>query len=293
MKNLGDLNYFLGLQIQYPAEGIFVHQSKYILDVLTKANLLDCKPCLTPCHPNHKLLKDGSLPYSDPAHYRSIVGALQYLTFTRPDIAYAVHQVCQFMHTPLDTHYLAVKRILRYLKGTMSHGLLYKKGSLDMTAFTDADWAGDPNDRRSTTGFVIFLGTNPISWSSKKQQSVSRSSTEVEYRAMALIAAKIVWLQQLLTDLHCPLVKKPVLGCDNISAMALSSNHVLHSRAKHIEIDCHFVRQRVTRRDFLLQHVSSAQQVADVLTKGLCSPQFDYHCSHLMLGPPVHEVERG
>lgn len=94
MKNLGDLNYFLGLQIQYPVEGIFVHQSKYILDVLTKANLLDCKPCVTPCHPNHKLLKDGSLPYSDPAHYRSIVGALQYLTFTRPDIAYAMHQVC-------------------------------------------------------------------------------------------------------------------------------------------------------------------------------------------------------
>ncbi|XP_021805661.1 uncharacterized protein LOC110749783 [Prunus avium] len=124
MKNLGDLHYFLGLQIQYPADGIFVHQSKYILDVLAKANLLDCKPCVTPCHPNHKLLKDGSLPYSDPAHYCSIVGALQYLTFSRPDITYAVHQVCQFMHASFDTHYYAVKRILRYLKGTMSHGLL-------------------------------------------------------------------------------------------------------------------------------------------------------------------------
>lgn len=187
------------------------------------------------------------------------------------------------MHTPLDTHYLAVKHILRYLKGTMSHGLLYKKGSLDMIAFTDADWAGDPNDRRSTTGFVIFLGTNPISWSSKKQQYVSRSSTEVEYRAMVVIAAKIVWLQQLLTDLHCPLVKKLVLCCDNISAMALSSNHVLHSHAKHIKIDCHFVREIVTNEDFLLQHVSSSQQVADVLTKGLCSPQFDYHYSNLCL----------
>ncbi|CAL8999831.1 unnamed protein product [Prunus brigantina] len=154
-------------------------------------------------------------PSDDPAHYRSIVGALQYLTFTRPDIAYVVHQVCQFMHSPLDTYYLAVKRILRYLKGTIDHGLLYKKGSLDMTAYTDAYWAGDPNDRRSTTGFVVFLGSNPVSWSSKKQQSVSRSSTEAEYRAMAVTAAEVVWLQQLLSDLHCPLLRKLILCCDN------------------------------------------------------------------------------
>ncbi|CAL9031837.1 unnamed protein product [Prunus brigantina] len=197
------------------------------------------------------------------------------------------------MHSPLDTHYLAVKRILRYLKGTIDHGLLYKKGSLDMTAYTDADWAGDPNDRRSTTGFVVFLGSNPVSWSSKKQQSVSRSSTEAKYRAMAVIAAEVVWLQQLLFDLHCPLLWKPILCCDNQSAMALSSNPVLHSRAKHIEINCHFVCEKVTRGDLHLQHVSSAQQVADVLTKGLCSPSFTFHCSTLMLGPPVHEVEWG
>ncbi|XP_021811484.1 uncharacterized protein LOC110754690 [Prunus avium] len=194
MKHLGALHYFLGLQIQYPSNGIFIHQSKYIHHVLMKANLLDCKPCVMPYHPNHKLLKDDNFPYSDPAHFHSIVGALQYLTFTRPNIAYVVHQVCQFMHSPLDTHYLAVKRILRYLKGTIGHGLLYKKGSLDLTAYTDANWACDPNYCRSTTDFVVFLGSNPVSWSSKKQQSVYRSSTEVEYRVMAVTAAEVVWL---------------------------------------------------------------------------------------------------
>lgn len=157
------LYYFLGLHIQYTYAGISVTQSKYIKDVLFKANLSECKPCVTHSHPNHKLLGDGNLPFFDPTHYRSLVGALQYLTFTRPDIAYSVNQVCQFMHSPFETHYLVVKRILRYLKGTMHHGLTLCKGSLDLHAFTDADWASDPNDRRSTTGYVIFLGSNLVS----------------------------------------------------------------------------------------------------------------------------------
>ncbi|BBG96752.1 transposable element gene [Prunus dulcis] len=199
--DLGHLHYFLGLHIQYTYAGISVTQSKYIKDVFFKANLFEFKPCLTPSHPNHKLLGDDNLPFSDPAHYRSLLGALQYLTFTKPDIAYSVNQVCQFMHSPLETHYLAVKRILRYLKGTMRHGLTFHKGSLDLHAFTDADWASDPNDRRSTIGYVIFLGSNPISWYSKKHQFVSRSSIVAEYRVIAATATKIVWLQQLLTDL--------------------------------------------------------------------------------------------
>ncbi|XP_017186642.2 uncharacterized mitochondrial protein AtMg00810-like [Malus domestica] len=130
--------------------------------------MVDCKPCDTPCLPYNRLLKDNSSPFNNPAAYRNIVGALQYLTFTRLDIAFAVHQVCQFMQAPMVSHYIAVKRIMRYLKGTMSFGISYFARDLHLKAFSDADWAGDPNDRRSTTGLVVFLGGNPISWSSKK-----------------------------------------------------------------------------------------------------------------------------
>ncbi|CAN6727335.1 unnamed protein product [Malus baccata var. baccata] len=286
MKDLGILHYFLGLQIDYHSPGLFVHQSKYVHDLLQRMNMLECKPCLTPCHPNQKLLTHGSPSYSDPTHYRSIVGALQYLTFTRLDIAYSVNQVCQFMHSPLDSYYVAVKRILRYLRGTIGWGIFFQPGSLCLRAYTDADWAGDPNDRRSTTGFVVFLDSNPISWSSKKQHTVSRSSTEAEYRAMATTTAEVVWLQQLLQDLHLDISSPPSLHCDNVSAMALATNPVLHSKAKHIEVDCHFVRERVQQGVISLQFVASTTQFADIFTKGLCSPLFTTHCSNLMLGLP-------
>ncbi|TQD92897.1 hypothetical protein C1H46_021377 [Malus baccata] len=139
MKDLGLLHYFLGLQIDYHPQGLFVHQSKYVQDLLQKTDMVQCKSCTTPCHPNQKLLNQGSPLYSDPTHYRNIVGALQYLTFTRPDIAYSVNQVCQFMHTPLDSHFVAVKRILRYLRGTIDWGVCFRPGSFDIRAYTDAD----------------------------------------------------------------------------------------------------------------------------------------------------------
>lgn len=164
------------------------------------------------------------------------------------------------MHSPLEDHYVVVKRILRYLRGTIGLGLYFRPGSMDIKAYTDANWAGDSNDRRSTTGFVVFLGSNPISWSSKKQHTVGRSSTEAEYRAMATTTTKVVWLQQLLKDLHISSSSIPLLHYDNISAMALATNPILHSKAKHSEIDCHFVRERVQQGTILLQLVSSAEQ---------------------------------
>ena len=130
--------------------------------------MMDCKPCKTPCAAASRLSKTEGTLLADPSTYRSIVGALQYLTFSRPDIAFSVNSVCQFMHSPTDIHFAAVKRILRYLKGTLDLGVLYQPGSLDLSAFTDADWAGDPSDRRSTSGFCVFLGSNPITWGAKK-----------------------------------------------------------------------------------------------------------------------------
>ena len=283
ITDLGSLHYFLGIQITHTSTGLFLSQSKYVEDLLLKSEMVDAKPCDTPCLPYHRLLKEDGEPYPNPTVYRSIVGALQYLTFTRPDIAFSVHQVCQFMQNPMVSHFTAVKRILRYLKGTLHVGISYTKGDLQLKAFSDADWAGDPNDRRSTTGLVIFLGNNPISWSSKKQQTVSRSSTEAEYRALSFTAAEVDWLKQLLVFLHITLPHVPVMFCDNLSAIALSFNPVQHQRTKHIEVDVHFVRERVSQKQLSVQFVSSREQFADILTKGLSAPLFRTHCCNLRL----------
>ena len=284
---------FLGLQVSQLHHGLFLSQSKYIHDLLCKTEMHNAKACSTPCLPYQRLSKDDGVPFDSPTLYRSIVGALQYLTFTRPDISFAVHQVCQFMQLPMVSHFLAVKRILRYLKGTATYGLSYHRDSLDLKAFSDVDWAGDPNDRRSTTGLVVFIGSNPISWSSKKQQTVSRSSTEAEYRALASTAAEIDWLKQLLTFMCVPVSISPIIFCDNMSAIALSLNPVQHQRTKHIEIDVHFVRERIANNQLCVQFVSSTEQFADILTKGLSAPLFQSHCSNLMLSSSDHDIEGG
>ncbi|CAL9023862.1 unnamed protein product, partial [Prunus brigantina] len=254
-------------------------------------DLQDSKPCATPCLPYHRLLKDDGKPYSHPKQYRSIVGALQYLTFTRPDIAFSVNQACQFMHNPMESHVVAVKRILRYLKGTLDFGIHFQPGILNLQAYNDADWAGDPNDGRSVSGYIVYLGSSPISWASKKQHTVSRSSTEAEYRALAIAATKLAWIRQLFCDLYVSLHIPPLIHCDNISAISLASNPVFHSRMKHLQIDYHFVRERVIRGDLLVQHVSSADQFADILTKGLSTPLFQHQCSNLMLGSSKPAIE--
>ncbi|KAJ6918083.1 hypothetical protein NC651_012338 [Populus alba x Populus x berolinensis] len=246
--------------------------------------------CDTPCLPHHHLLKDDGQPYSHPQQYHSIVGALQYLTFTRPDISFSVNQACQFMHNPMHSHVVAVKRILRYLKGTLDVGLHFQAGPLHLQAYSDADWAGDPNDRRSVSGSIVFLDSSPISWASKKQHNVSRSSIEAEYRALAIAAAELAWIRQLLCDVHIPLHIPPIIHCDNISAISLASNPVFHSRMKHLQIDYHFVRERVIKGDLLVQHVSSADQFADILTKDLSTPLFRHHCFNLMLGSSKHMI---
>nr|XP_017189772.2 uncharacterized protein LOC108174031 [Malus domestica] len=196
------LYFFLGIQISKSSKGLFLSQEKYVVDLLKKTEMMDAKPAATPCLPYNRLLKDDGHPFNNHAPYRSVVGALQYLVFTRLDIAFSVHQVSQFMQAPMISHFTAVKQILRYLKGSLSHGITYSRGELIIKAFSDADWVEDPNDRRSTTGLVIFLGNNPISWSSKKQQTVSQSSTEAEYRALSSTAAELDWIQQLLTFLQ-------------------------------------------------------------------------------------------
>nr|XP_023915561.1 uncharacterized protein LOC112027122 [Quercus suber] len=226
LKDLGHLSYFLGLQIEYTSDGIFVHQSKYAKDLLAKFHMLDSKPCSNPCASNHSHVPSASPLLPDPTAYRSFVGALQYLTFTRPDLSYAVQQACQFMCKPSQHHLIATKRILRYLRGTLHLGIYFTSGPLNLSTYCDSDWAGNPIDRRSITGMVVFLGNSPITWFAKKQSVVSRSSIEAEYRSLAITTAELYWLRMLLKDLGNYLYHPPILWCDNVSVLALASNPI-------------------------------------------------------------------
>jgi histone deacetylase 1/2 len=199
-----------------------------------------------------------------------MVGALQYLTLTRPDIAFAVNKVCQFLHAPTTVHWSAVKRILRYIRGTIGYGLdIRSSKSMLVSAFSDADWAGCVDDRRSTGGFAVFLGDNLISWTARKQPTVSRSSTEAEYKALANATAEMLWVQKLLTELGVRHPPKARLWCDNLSATYLSANPIFHARMKHIEIDFHFVRERVAQKLLEIRFIHTGDQVADGFTKAL------------------------
>ncbi|GJV48766.1 ribonuclease H-like domain-containing protein [Tanacetum coccineum] len=263
MTDLGPLNYFLGVSVTRNTSGMFLSQQKYATEVLERAGMLTCNPCRTPVDTDSKLAAAGD-PVSDPTLYRRLAGALQYLTFTRPDISYAVQQVCLFMHDPREPHFSALKRILRYVRGTLTSGLqLYSSTTSSLVAYSDADWAGCPTTRRSTSGYCVFLGNNLLSWSSKRQFTLSRSSAEAEYRGVANAVAETCWLRNLLRELHTPLSTATIVYCDNVSAVYLSSNPVQHQRTKHIEIDIHFVRD------------PSRYQYADIFTKGLPTALFD------------------
>ena len=197
-----------------------------------------------------------------------MVGSLVYLILTRPDISYAVHQVSQYLSAPRSTHYAAVLRILRYLKGTFFHDLFYSAQSpLVLRAFSDADWAGDPTDCRSTTGYCFLLGSSLISWRSKKQTHVAHSSTEVEYRALADTTSELLWLRWLLKDLGVSTSSATPLYCNNQSAIHIAHNGVFHERTKHTEIDCHFIRYHLVHGTLKLISVSFKDQLADIFTK--------------------------
>ncbi|GJT90366.1 ribonuclease H-like domain-containing protein [Tanacetum coccineum] len=238
MTDLGPLNYFLGIYVTRDSLGLFLSQKKYVVEILDRAHMVNCNPSRTPIDTESKLGSDGD-PVSDPTLYRSLAGSLQYLTFTRPDISYAVQQVCLYMHDPREPHFSALKRILRYVRGTLDYGLqLFSSSTTNLVAYSDADWAGCPTTRRSTSGYCVFLGNNLLS---KRQPTLSRSSAEAEYRGVANAVAETCWLQNILRELHTPLSSATLVYCDNVRVL----------------------------------HVPSRYQYADIFTKGLPSALFE------------------
>ncbi|GJU65412.1 putative reverse transcriptase domain-containing protein [Tanacetum coccineum] len=215
-------------------------------------------------------------------------GSLQYLTFTRPDISYAVQQVCLYMHDPREPHFSALKRILRYVQGTLDYGLqLFSSSTTDLVAYSDADWAGCPTTRRSTSGCCVFLGNNLLSWSSKRKPTLSRSNAEAGYCGIANAVAETCWLRSLLRELHTSLSSATLVYCYNVSAVYLSCNPIQHQLTKNIEIDIHFFHDLVVAGQVRVLHVPSHYHFLDIFTKGLPSALFEEFRSSLSVRCPL------
>ncbi|KAJ4722910.1 Retrovirus-related Pol polyprotein from transposon TNT 1-94 [Melia azedarach] len=263
------------IEVRQEEDGIFISQQRYTKEILKKFKMENCKPISTPIKCGVKLSKHEEGEKVDSTFFKSLVGCLRYLTCTRPDILYATGLVSRYMETPTTTHLKAVKRILRYLKGTTNFGLFYScSDNFELVGYSDSDWAGDTDDRKSTTGFVFFMGGTAFTWMSKKQPIVTLSTCEAEYVAATSCVCHAIWLRNLLKELRWSQEKPTKIYVDNKSAMALAKNPVFHDRSKHIDTRYHYIRECITRNDVHMEYVKSQDQIADIFTKPLKQEDF-------------------
>ncbi|XP_019098337.1 PREDICTED: uncharacterized protein LOC109131672 [Camelina sativa] len=292
IKDLGELKYFLGIEIYRSSEGLFLSQRKYALDLLSETGKLGVKPAPTPLEEGYQAKRKGEnqrktapeapldpldAPYDNVTRYRRLVAKLIYLTITRPDICYTVNQVSQFMKAPTKYHWSMVERILGYLKGSRGQGIwMGKNSNTEIVGYCDADYIGDTLDRRSTMGYCTFIGGNLVTWKYKKQKVVSCSSAEAEYRAMRKLTNELTWLKAFLKDLGIESKKPIIMHCDNQAAIHIATNPVFHERTKHIEVDFHKVREKIQEGVTLPCYTPSEDQLADIFTKASCPKVCEY-----------------
>ncbi|KAJ0609721.1 putative RNA-directed DNA polymerase [Helianthus annuus] len=287
IKDLGKLKYFLGIEVLYNKSGVCLNQRKYCLELLSEFGYLACKPINTPIEQSYlitaKVSKNQSF-LKNVTGFQKLIGKLIYLSLTRPDISYAVQFLSQFMHNPTEMHLQIALRLLRYLKSGPGCGLLFKKSDrLDLVGYVDSDWAKCLSTRKSVTGYCVYLGSSLVSWKSKKQSTVSRSTGEAEYRAMCSATCEIMWLLNLLREVgvNCGLPVK--LYCDSKAAISIAANPVFHEKTKHFEVDLHFLREKVGSGVIETVKVDSESQPADGFTKGLSIVQHKRFCEKLGL----------
>lgn len=276
MTDLGEMKYFLGVEVHQGVNGIYISQKGYAGEILKKFRLSNCNGVRNPIVPGNKLSKEENGVKANETLFKQIVGSLMYMTVTRPDIMYSVCLISRFMSNPMETHMLAAKRILRYIQATVDFGIFYKRECRnELMAYTDSDYAGDLDDRKSTSGYVFKLSGGAVAWASKKQPIVTLSSTEAEYVAAASCACQSIWMQRILKKIGGTQTDSIKIRCDNSSTIKLAKNPVFHGRTKHIGVRFHFLRNLTRDGSIDIEYCGTNEQVADIMTKPLKLDQFE------------------
>ncbi|KAL1190679.1 Retrovirus-related Pol polyprotein from transposon RE1 [Cardamine amara subsp. amara] len=276
MTDLGKMSFFLGIEVRQTPKGIHISQSKYALEVLRRYEMENFNGVFNPMIPGSKIDMDEGGERVDDTYYKRIIGSLMYITATRPDLQFVVSFLSRYMSKPTMLHLQAAKRVLRYLKGTMDFGIWYeKKGKGELLIYTDSDFAGDVEGRKSTSGYVVLMDRADVAWLSKKQPIVTLSTTEAEYVAASVCACQVVWFMRVLEELGHKAKGSTTILCDNTSTIKLSKNPVFHGRCKHIGVRFHFLRELVNEGVIRLEHYGTQKQVAYIFTKPLRREVFE------------------
>ena len=276
MTDLGEMSYFLGMEISQTQNEVFIFQKKYSKEILKRFNMEECKSVSTPMIQKEKLQKDDGSEPADERVYRSLIGCLMYLTATRPDIMFPVSVLSRFLDCASKLHKVAAKRVLRYLKGTLSYGIKFcKVQEFKLQGYSDNDWAGSMDDMKSTSGYCFTFGSACFSWSSKKQEIVAQSTAEAEFIAATAAVNQALWLKKLMDDLHLKQEEGIEVFVDNQATLAISHNPVFHGKTKHFKIKYYFLREVQKAGKVKLVYCSSEEQLADIFTKSFNVSRFE------------------